>query len=303
LCKIPEVACEVTLGPIQDFDFDAAILFSDLLFPLEAMGIGLKYEEGPKLDFHLRDLSDLKKLRFGAQLAEQLEFQGQALRLIRSQLPADKGLLGFVGGPLTLYCYAVEGSHQGLMTSAAQGLQDGRFIGFFEKLLDLLVENMVLQADAGADAVAVLDTCVGEFDSKTYQEVIVPHLSVLLRRFKERCPETPVVYYSKGTGPDYWSSLKGLPMAGLGVDWKQDLKTVLSDWSAHWAIQGNIDPHWLFLESSELESRLRKVFGAVKELPAEKRQGWICGLGHGVLPKTPEENVRLFVRLQKEIFS
>ncbi len=303
LCKNPEVACEATMGPIRDFDFDAAILFSDLLFPLEAMGMGLRYEDGPKLDFHIRETSDLKKLRGGAKLVEHLEFQADALKLIKQELPESKGLLGFVGGPLTLYCYAVEGSHQGRMGSAVQGLFDGRFTGFFEKLLDLLVENMVLQANAGADVVAVLDTCAGEFESATYQKIIVPCLDLVLRKFKARCPHTPVIYYSKGTGPNHWSCLEGVPVDCLGVDWRMGLSDVLTDWARLWAIQGNIDPNWLFLDSTELEIRLRAVFEKVKALPLECRKGWICGLGHGVLPKTPEKNVRLFVQLQKEIFS
>ena len=78
---------------------------------------------------------------------------------------------------------------------------------------------------------------------------------------------------------------------------------MLTDWGNDWAIQGNIDPNWLFLDSAELENRIRKIFRAVRDLPIEKRQGWICGLGHGVLPKTPEKNVRLFVQLQREMFS
>ena len=115
-------------------------------------------------------------------------------------------------------------------------------------------------------------------------------------------PHTPIVYYSKGTGPEHWKALDGLPVAGLGIDWHHDMAQVLSDWSGKYAIQGNVDPNWLFLEAPELERRLRQVFSAVKALPAEARKGWICGLGHGVLPKTPELNVRLFLALQKEIF-
>jgi len=302
LCKRPEVACEATMGPIRDFDFDAAILFSDLLFPLEAMGMGLKYEEGPKLDWHLREASDLNRLQGGKGLVDRLGFQAEALQLIRKELSRDKGLLGFVGGPLTLYCYAVEGSHKGNLDSARSGLKDGRFSGFFEKLSELLVENMVLQATAGADVIAVMDTCAGEFDPGIFRVDVVPQIQHVLNEFKRRCPSTAVVYYSKGTGPAHWESLKGLPFQGLGIDWNHDLAHVLSTWGREWAIQGNIDPHWLFLDSGELESRLRKVFNSVKSLPAECRKGWICGLGHGVLPKTPVENVRLFLKLQKEIF-
>jgi uroporphyrinogen decarboxylase len=93
-----------------------------------------------------------------------------------------------------------------------------------------------------------------------------------------------------------------LPISCKGIDWNHDLADVLRDWSGQWAIQGNIDPDWLFLEPTELERRLREVFGRVKALAPEMRRGWVCGLGHGILQKTPESNVKLFVRLEREIF-
>lgn len=303
LCQKPELACEVTLGPVRDFDFDAAILFSDLLFPLEAMGTGLRYDPGPKLDRHLRSIDDLNWLRGGRDLASELVFQADAMRLIRRALPAEKGLLGFVGGPLTLFCYAVEGAHSGDLAASKAGLLDGRFSGFNERLSGLLAENMALQARAGADAIAILDTCAGEIDPATYRELAVPALAELLRDFKTLCPETPVIYYSKGSGPAHWLALRGLPIACLGIDWRHDLGQVLERWSEEWAIQGNVDPSWLLLDRSELEPRLRQFFTGVKKLPCSKWRGWICGLGHGVLQGTPESNVRLFVDLQKEIFS
>jgi uroporphyrinogen decarboxylase len=302
LCKRPELACEVTMGPIRDFDFDAAILFSDLLFPLEVMGTGLRYDPGPKLDHHLKDLKDLKKLHGGKSLVSELTFQADAMKLIRKELSAEKGLLGFVGGPLTLFCYAVDGSHSGGLESSRAGLRDGRFEGFSALLLDLLAENMALQARSGADTVAVLDTCAGEFDAETYREIAVPVLSELLKKFEALCPNFPITYYSKGSGPEHWKALRDLPIACLGIDWNHNIAEVLDRWSDQWAIQGNVDPSWLFLETDDLESRLRKVFNEAKALPQEKRRGWVSGLGHGVLPKTPEAHVHLFLRLQKEIF-
>jgi uroporphyrinogen decarboxylase len=303
LCKIPEVACEATMGPIRDFDFDAAILFSDLLFPLEAMGMGLSYPVGPKLDWHLKTPADLDRLAGGRALAAQMQFQAEALQLIRAALPAEKALLGFVGGPLTLYCYAVEGTHSGGLESSKAGLKDGRYAGFIEKILDLLAGNMILQAKAGATAVAVLDTCAGEFDPETYRLQLVPAIRGLLERFRRECPDTPVVYYSKGTQREHWQALRGLPFQCLGVDWHPNLAETLREFGDTWAIQGNVDPHWLFLEPEELEARLRRVFGEVKALPASIRAAWVAGLGHGVLPKTPESNVRLWLKLHREIFA
>lgn len=290
------------MGPIRDFDFDAAILFSDLLFPLEMMGMGLKYVEGPELGWHLKLLKDVERLKTGKDLARGLEFQADALKLLKQELPASKGLLGFVGAPLTLFCYAVEGTHSGDLADSRKGLSDGRFQGFTEKLKELLIANMVLQARAGADAVAVFDTCGGEFDSEIYAKVAVPALAEVLFGFKKLYPDTPVVYYSRGTGPAHWRALIGLPIACLGIDWRQDLSEVLIQWGPHFSVQGNVDPEWLFLSPTELEKKLRETFLKVKALPLEARKGWICGLGHGVLPKTPENNVRLFIKIQKEIF-
>ncbi|MFL5815783.1 MAG: uroporphyrinogen decarboxylase family protein [Bdellovibrionia bacterium] len=303
LCKKPELACETTMGPIRDFNFDAAILFSDLLFPLEVMGMGLDYVPGPKLEWHLKSPEDLKRMdSSGATLAQKLQFQGDAMKLIRKELDPSKGLLGFVGGPLTLFCYAVDGSHQGGLRDSRDGLNDGRYEGFCERLFDLLAENMALQARGGCDTVAVLDTCAGEFDAGVFKNKVVPALQKLFDRFQKLCPNVPIAYYSKGTGPEHWKSLVDLPIAYLGIDWNHDISKVLTDWGSRWAIQGNIDPDWMLLDGRELEPKLREVFSRVKALPASARRGWVCGLGHGILQKTPESNVRMFLKIQREMF-
>jgi uroporphyrinogen decarboxylase len=300
LCKEPKLACEVTMGPINDFGFDAAILFSDILFPLESMGMGLSYDPAPALSWYLKSPQDLHRLKDAD--VNDLQFQADAIKLIREALPSEKGLLGFVGGPLTLFVYAVEGSHKGDLSSAHKGINDGRFDGFCERLIPLISANMIIQAKSGPDTVAILETCAGDFSPEVYQERVVPVLAEILKRFKSACPDTPVTYYSKNTDHRYWKSLRSLPIQCLGIDWHPSLSEVLNTQTDHWAIQGNIDPDWLFLPSDELERRLRKVFNEIKALPNELLSGWVCGLGHGVLPKTPEKNVHLFLRLQKEIF-
>jgi uroporphyrinogen decarboxylase len=181
-------------------------------------------------------------------------------------------------------------------------LNDGRFEGFCEKLIPLLAENMALQSRAGADVVAMLDTCAGELAPDEYRRIVLPMIKATLERFKAKCPEASVLYYSKGTSPKHWETLEGLPIQGIGIDWNHNLADVLKKFGERWAVQGNVDPHWLFLEPAELESRIRKVFSEVKSLDPQYRQGWICGLGHGVLPKTPESNVKLFLKIQKEMF-
>lgn len=303
LCKNPELAVEVTLGPIEDFGFDAAILFSDLLFPLEAMGMGLRYDPGPKLDWQLRTHEDLRRLGGGAALVSQLDFQGEAIRRLRQRLPRTCGLLGFVGGPFTLYAYAAAGSHEGFGRAGLPGLDDGLYAGFCERLQGLLAANMALQAGAGADAVAIFDTSAGALEAADYARLIVPPLVATIREFRQRCPAVPLVYYSRGTGPEHWRALQGAGIQCLGVDWRHDLADTLLAQQPHWAVQGNIDPHWLHLPAAELETRLRAVWGRVAALPAAARSGWVCGLGHGVLPQTPEDNVRLALRVQREMFT
>jgi len=301
LCRDPAFAAETAMGPVHEFNFDAAILFSDLLFPLEAMGMGLRYDPGPKLDFHLREPADLSRLEGGEGKAALLSFQSDAMRLTRARLRPDKGLIGFVGGPFTLYVYAAAGSHE-RAAQALPGLASGLYDGFNERLLDLLARNMADQAAAGADNVAVLDTAAGEVDEATFRDRIVPVLRELLARFRKLDAHTPVTYYSRGTGPAQWRALDGLPIACLGIDWRHDLAAVLAEFTDRWCIQGNVDPDWLLLPQAEMEARVSEVFARVRALPAACRAAWISGLGHGILQKTPEGNVRRFVQLQREVF-
>ena len=307
LCKVPELACDVTLGPIRDFDFDAAILFSDLLFPLEVLGMGLEYVPGPKLGWHLKEVADLKKLNPSqkaiSELVQGISYQGKALNLIRNALPRTKSLLGFVGGPLTLFYYAVEGSHQGALNEAKSGLTDGRFDGFLKLMIPLLVANMSMQAEGGADAIAVMDTCAGEVEPWTYQSLVVPALREVLVQFKRRHPNIPIVYYSKKTGPEHWQHLQDLPFECLGIDWNTPMRDALLHFGERWSIQGNFDPHKMLIPEQACLKEIEAFFNEILKLPSQALRGWVCGLGHGILQWTPEYNVRQFLKYQKEVFA
>jgi uroporphyrinogen decarboxylase len=262
---------------------------------------------GPKLGWHLTDKSMLSKLnpqnKSPEELVAELGYQGKALQLIRAGLAPEKSLLGFVGGPLTLFYYAVEGSHQGALKSAHEGLTDGRYEGFYKVLAPLLIENMCLQASTGADAVAMMDTCAGDVEPALYREVVVPTIREVLIQFRRRHPNTPVVYYSKGTGPYHWQHLEGVPFECLGIDWHHDISEVLKTWGSRWSIQGNFDPNLMLLPEQACMKEIEKFFEPVLKLPRETLKGWVCGLGHGVLQWTPEQNVRNFLKYQKEVFS
>jgi uroporphyrinogen decarboxylase len=303
LCKQPQLAAEVTMGPIEEFGFDAAILFSDLLFPLEAMGMGLRYAPGPQLDWYLREPADLSKLQGGADRAAHMSFQARAIELLRTRLPAQTGLIGFVGGPFTLYAYAVAGSHEGFVRGGLDGLDNGLYQGFNRRLCGLLAANMALQAKAGADCVAIFDTAAGTLSPEQFARIAVEPLAAVVREFRVHCPETPVIYYSRDTGPAHWAKLKGIDLQCLGVDWRHDLVEVLRSENSNWSVQGNIDPQWLLLPPAQLEALLREYFARLLAQPALLRAGWVCGLGHGVLQTTPEANVHLVLKVQREMFA
>lgn len=291
MCKDPKMACEITMGPIRDFNFDAAILFSDLLFPLEQLGLGLTYNPGPILKFKLETLSDLKKCKITEPSQSYYKFQKQATELLRSELPKNKSLLGFVGAPWTLYTYAVEGSHAGNLTSSKKGFYDGRFKGFCEMLIPELLVEMSLQAQGGADAICLFDTAVGELTFVDFKEFILPVLRSVTSQFKKIHPDKKIVYYSKLTHLNYLQEIQDENIDVLGIDWRMSLPECLKTLGTDYMIQGNFDPSYLHYDWPILEKKLEQFWAPLKgsSLPLDK---WIMGLGHGVLQQTPEENVR-----------
>ena len=302
MCKDPVLACEITMGPIRDFNFDAAILFSDLLFPLEQLGLGLSYKIGPPtLDFRLENLSDLKKCKITTPSNEFYKFQKLASALIRTELPKSKTLLGFVGAPFTLYTYAVEGSHSGNLTSSKRGFYDGRFNGFLELLIPELLAEMYLQAEGGCDAICLFDTAVGEVTLPDFKEFIIPVIKKITSEFKKKYPNKKIVYYSKLTHLNYLQAIEDKNIDVLGVDWRISLKDALKTLGSDYMIQGNIDPSYLHYDWPILEKKLVQFWGNLEnaELPLDK---WICGLGHGVLQQTPEENVKKTVQFSHDHF-
>lgn len=297
MCKNPELACEVTLGPIQDFGFNAAILFSDLLFPLEQLGMGLSYHSGPPtLEWHLQSKEDIQKLKIKAPGKEFYKFQGDACKLLRERLPKDCTLLGFVGAPFTLYTYAVEGSHAGNLVSAKQGLFDGRWEAFTKILMPELLEEMLMQANNGAQAVCLFDTAAGELCVADYKEFVVPKITAILKEFKAKSPKTKVIYYSKHTQAGFIKALDLTNIDVIGVDWRCDLVEIQKLLPPHVFIQGNLDPAWLHLPWELLEKKATAYYNDLRDRGLDFKR-WIAGLGHGVVIQTPETNVRNLVKL------
>jgi len=293
LCKQPELAAEVALGPVAEFGFDAAILFSDLLFPLEALGMGLEYtDHGPQLGWKL-DPKSISRLHSVDDAWPHLLFQGEAMRATRERLPNDRSLIGFVGGPWTLFVYAIEGTHKGSLTHSK------RLLSLFSKLCETLVplvqRNIQLQLDSGAEIVMIFDTAAGELSPQLFQSEVVPQLRELTASNRSR-----IGYYSKGTQPAHLRHplFTAGELAGVGVDHGWDIREAF-DVSKHGFVQGNFDQALLHATRDEFKKYLSDYLAP---LVGHDWPGWVCGLGHGVLPGTPEDNVRLFVDMVRETF-
>jgi uroporphyrinogen decarboxylase len=295
LCKVPELAAEVAMGPIEDFDFDLAIMFSDLLFPLEALGMGLDYAPGPQLGWHLAP-DTIANLRNIDDAVPHLEFQKEVMLATRDRLPEDKSLIGFVGGPWTLFTYAVDGAHKGHLIDSKT--QIGLFNQFCNTLIPLLKKNIELQLEGGAEVVMVFDTAAGEISPIFFQHYVVGRLNELSAAFPKQ-----LAYYGKMIQMPYLKNILGEPnWAGVGADHRWYLPDLLST-NRQQFVQGNFDETLLFSSTEEFMKRLNEFLAPMKALSKKERAGWVCGLGHGVLPKTPEKHVRLFVETVREVFS
>lgn len=295
LCMVPELAAEVAMGPIQDFDFDAAILFSDLLFPFKALGQGLEYtEQGPRLGWQLTP-ENISKLKPWQDAIPEMEFQKKAMQLTRERLSQDKGLIGFVGGFWTLFVYAVEGSHAGSLTTSKRYIPE-----LWPKFLDIMrpfiTANIKLQLEGGADVVMIFDTAAGELSPALYQQMILPELAKLAEIYPNK-----LGYYSKHTTADHFKTEKfgQMKILGAGYDHRFNLIERLQNNPFNF-VQGNFDQSLLHMAPNDFKKVLTEYLKPFTQLSPEQRKGWVCGLGHGVLPKTPEENVRNFVKIVRE---
>lgn len=297
LCKIPEVAAEVACNAVEDFDFDVAILFSDLLFPLEAMGFPLQYGEGgPQLGFQLNP-ANLSSLRCDQTACEMLTFQSEAVKATRSRLPSNKSLIGFVGSAFTLFAYACEGKHSDRLKTTKS--QFALYQSFCEILMPLLSWTIERQIKSGAEIVMIFDTAAGELSPRAYAALTVPFLSKLSERFPKK-----LGYYARGVTNAHYQALESCraDLAGVGVDHRFDLTQVLTQASTGF-VQGNFDEAFIWQPPQIFEVAFKNYLEPLKNLTLQQRTGWVCGLGHGVLPQTPEQNVKRFVDTIREVFN
>ena len=300
LCRQPELAAQVALGPIMDFDYDVSILFSDILFPLDGLGFELSYSDaGPKLQKSIKTGYRYSSLQAAEALA-QLAFQAEALKITREVLPKDKSLIGFVGGLWTLFVYACEGGHAGAMTFAKNEFIQSEDL--VHTLAQVICGNIEMQLKAGAEVVMIFDTAAGEVSYQFFQK----HLAPILMKWAHQFPNR-LGYYSKGTQNSFFTEdFLAAPWAGRGIDHRWNMSAQLTETNAQKRqgfLQGNFDQALLFQDTPEFLKSLNEYLKPYQDLSLEQRRGWVCGLGHGVLPKTPEAHVKLFIQTVRKAFA
>jgi uroporphyrinogen decarboxylase len=296
LCKRPDLACEVTVDAAITLGVDAAIVFSDLLLPLEAMGARVEFlaGEGPVVADPVRESEDVARLAPPPPGA--LACVGETIRLARAALPAWIAMLGFAGAPFTLAAYLIEGRPS--RTYEHTKLLMHRDRGAWTRLLDVLARTaaafLVEQIRAGADAVQLFDTAIGGLGPDDYRSAVLPHVQAVVRRVHREAPGTPVILFGTGCA-GLLSAMRESGADAIAVDWRVDLGAAWAAVGHDRAIQGNLDPAVLFAAPGEIERRARAVLAS-----AAGRPGHVFNLGHGILPRTPVDAVRRLVDVVHE---
>jgi uroporphyrinogen decarboxylase len=288
LCKTPELAAEVTLQPVDILGVDAAILFADILLPLEAMGAELVFAagDGPTFPQPVRRREDIARLHL-PDVASTLGYVFDAMRLVRRQLAGRVPLLGFGGTPWTLAAYLVEGGGS---------KQFGHLLGWsyedpvglallLDRIADTSIEYLAGQIEAGAQALQLFDTWGGLLDLERWRALALPPLLKIVAALRGR---VPLIFYGNGNG-HLLPALRDLPVDVLSVDWRLPLDEVRQIVGPR-VLQGNLDPAALLAPIPEIERRTAAM------LAAGKGGGHIANLGHGILQQTPVEHARAFVR-------
>jgi uroporphyrinogen decarboxylase len=287
MCKTPELATEVTLQPVNALDIDAAIIFADILLPLEPMGTGLEFVvgDGPSIPRPVRDAKAVDDLR-PVNAEEQLGFVGDAIRMVRSEISGKVPLIGFAGAPFTLCSYMVEGGKSREFKTTKMMMFEAPEL--WEKLMDkvctMLIDYLKMQVNAGAQALQIFDSWVGCLSPEDYSRYVLPYTKRVIDGVKGT--GVPIINFSTGTS----TMLGRVAQAGgdvISFDWRINLDDAWRQVGHDQPIQGNLDPVTLFAPLPVIKERVHDIMRR-----AEGRPGHIFNLGHGILQHTPVDHVK-----------
>jgi uroporphyrinogen decarboxylase len=294
ICKRPDLAAEVTLQPVEILDVDAAIIFADLLLPVEPMGLRLRFAagEGPVIDTPVRTSSDIDGLSISN--TDDLGYVGESIQLVVKALAGRVPVIGFVGAPFTMASYMIEGgpSRTFLKTKTMMYRDETLWRRLMGKLVDVLGSFAVLQVAAGARIIQVFDSWVGALGPDDYVRYVAPYSRALIERI--RAASVPVIHFGTGAA-GFFRELHAAGGDVMGVDWRINIDQAWMDISYRSAVQGNLDPAVLMAPIPELRARVHELLKRTGSRP-----GHIFNLGHGILPETPVESVKACVEIVRE---
>ncbi len=286
ICKKPELAAEVTITAAEALGVDAAIIFADLLLPLEVMGLPFRFEagEGPVIEKPIRGKEDIARLR--TDRAADLGYVSDAIRMVCKHFGDRLPMIGFCGAPFTLASYMIEGggSRNYIHTKKMMYSQPAAWDELMRKLIAVTSAYAAEQVRAGADTIQIFDSWVGCLSVEDYRHYVLAHVTDLVKRLQ--ATGVPVIYFGTDSAT-LLSSMKETGAEVIGLDWRIPLNEGWRLMDFRGAVQGNLDPVLLFADWKELRSRAADILDR-----AAGRPGHIFNLGHGILPETPVEHVK-----------
>jgi uroporphyrinogen decarboxylase len=282
----PARAAEITLQPIRRFGMDAAVVFSDILVPLAAMGLSVEFVEGtgPVVTPPVRTRADVERLQpFDAHVATAS--LASCLRLVRAELGTERAVVGFCGAPFTVASYAIEGrsTRDFAETKRLLYAEPVVFEALLARIVDVSIGYLAMQVASGADALQVFDSWGGALDAHTYRRAVLPHLVRLVQG--AMATGAPVIVYVNGGG-HLVDELLTTGAQALSIDWRVDPRAARRRVGAHVALQGNLDPLVLLADRATVERETRRVLSEFAGHP-----GHVFNVGSGLIPRTPVENV------------
>ena len=294
ICKNPELAAEVTITAAEKLDVDAAIIFADLLLPLEGMGLDFEFQagEGPVIHTPVRTPADVERLQTGN--AAELGYVSEAIRKVAAHFADRLGIIGFCGAPFTLASYVIEGggSRNYILTKSLMYREPNAWRLLLEKLAFVLAQFAAQQVEAGADVIQIFDSWAGALSPTDYRDFVLPVTKQLVGRVQSL--GVPVIYFGVDTAT-LLPAFRELGADVFGLDWRVPLDEGWRALGGASAVQGNLDPITLFAQEPLLRERVRAILAQ-----AGGRLGHIFNLGHGIVPGTPVENVQRVVEIVRE---
>ncbi len=294
ICKQPELAAEVTITAAEKLGVDAAIIFADLLLPLEPMGLDFEFQagEGPVVHHPVRTADDIHALRIDR--AAELSYVACAIEKVAAHFRDRLGVIGFCGAPYTLASYMIEGggSKNYIHTKQMMYSNTTAWRNLLDKIVVVLTEYCRLQVEAGADVIQIFDSWIGSLALADYREYAFEASQRLVHSVQQM--GVPVIYFGVETA-GLLTQMAATGADVIGLDWRQPLDEGWRAVGHGHAVQGNLDPITLFAPLEVLEQRVHEILRA-----ANGRPGHIFNLGHGIVPTTPVENVQAVVRMVRE---